>query len=153
MNLKDLAKVADSKVAKPKKDAKKSTEDLVAEIKERGTITEQELLLLKRRASSGDGYADTITGDDEIELSPEQIEKGYAWLMNQWKSPAGKERKNNPFGYREQDVLEGQSLTMYFDQFYNPSRYSDFYVPVYTVSSSNGSFQYYVNDGEVNIIG
>lgn len=41
-----------------------------------------------------------------FELSTEQSLKGFDWLKNLWVTPKGAERKNNPFGYREQNAIE-----------------------------------------------
>lgn len=40
-----------------------------------------------------------------IEVTGEQSAKGFKWLYNLYKTPIGKERKNNPFGYRENGEL------------------------------------------------
>tara|TARA_R110002110_G_scaffold62000_3_gene173516 strand:- start:221 stop:1066 length:846 start_codon:yes stop_codon:yes gene_type:complete len=72
-------------------------------------------------------------------------------MLSLWKTPTGKERKNNPFGLREQDALENfEYFTL--DGFKNIGRSYDFYVPIYGVTGTDSYFQYYY-DGEVNIIG
>ena len=89
----------------------------------------------------------------EIALSDEQVQKGYDWLMDQWKSPKGAERKNNPFGYREQDVLENFD-TITFNGYYDAGNYyRSFYLPLYLVSGAETTFEYYVSGGQINIIG
>ena len=98
------------------------TIDLIKSIEEKGIITEREILLLKRRANNGDrDAANFYPGCDRIiEVTDEQSEKGFKWLYNLYKTPTGKERKNNPFGYREMDILDnynGERLT--FVGFYN----------------------------------
>ena len=45
------------------------------------------------------------------------------WLLNKWKTPKGAERKNNPFGYREQNVLEDENAKAYFNGFYDAGNY------------------------------
>jgi hypothetical protein len=73
-----------------------------------------------------------------------QAAKGIAWLLTKWKTPNGKERKHNPYGYREQQVLENFSHFTLVD-FHDISRnYCAFYVPVYRVHSKDGAtFDYY----------
>ena len=89
----------------------------------------------------------------EIALDEEQVQKGYDWLIDQWKTPKGAERKNNPFGYREQDVLENFS-TITFNGYYDAGNYyRSFYLPLYLVSGNNTTFEYYVSGGQINIIG
>lgn len=77
-------------------------------------------------------------------IFPDQAAKGLAWLMSKWKTPKGKERKHNPFGLREQKVLENFRRFRLVD-FYNAStNLASFYVPVYRVESLAGnSFDYY----------
>ena len=58
-----------------------------------GVITEREVLLLKKRANNGDNEAANFYPgcDTEIEVTEEQSAKGFAWLMNLYKTPTGKE--------------------------------------------------------------
>lgn len=85
-------------------------------------ITEREVLLLKKRANNGDNEAANFYPgcDTEIEVTEEQSAKGFAWLMNLYKTPTGKERKNNPFGYREMNILDNYKGERFqFVGFYN----------------------------------
>jgi hypothetical protein len=128
------------------------TKDLIKKIARSGVITEKEINLLKRRANAGEKMNLSPIYDNEIELTAEQNKKGYDFLIKQWKTPKGKERKNNPFAYREQKALE-TFQKIYFDELYNTGNmYIDFYLPLYTVVGENSAFQYYY-DGKVNIIG
>lgn len=89
----------------------------------------------------------------ELTLCDDQVQKGYDWLMDQWKSPKGAERKNNPFGYREKSILEDFS-TITFNGYYDAGNYHhSFYVPLYLVSGDNNTFEYYVSGGKISIIG
>lgn len=89
----------------------------------------------------------------ELALCDEQVQKGYDWLMDQWKSPRGAERKNNPFGYREQDVLDNFS-TITFNGYYDAGNYHhSFHVPLYLVSGNETTLEYYVLGGQIHIIG
>lgn len=91
--------------------------------------------------------------DGNLSLSADQSQKGYDFLMNVWKTPRGIERKNSPFGYREQAILENFSRFELKD-FYNAGNtHHDFYLPLYECISKDGnSFEYYYN-GKVNIVG
>lgn len=126
--------------------------DLIKNIEEKGIITEREILLLKRRANNGDiEAANFYPGCDRgIEVTDEQSEKGFKSLYNLYKTPMGKERKNNPFGYREMDILDnynGERFT--FVGFYDDSnRFRSYYIPIYEI----GGMQYYYN-GELHIVG
>lgn len=122
-------------------------------------LDENEVLLLKRRLNTGKLTQDDIFGKDwdkEYLLSPDQNKKGYDWVYDQYKTPAGKERKNNPLGYREQEVVENFShftLDSFQDTAFGYSGVH-FYVPVYRMHSKDGkSFSYYVSGGEMKIIG
>lgn len=128
------------------------TFDLIKNIEEKGIITEREILLLKRRANNGDiEAANFYPGCDRgIEVTDEQSEKGFKSLYNLYKTPMGKERKNNPFGYREMDILDnynGERFT--FVGFYDDSnRFRSYYIPIYEI----GGMEYYYN-GELHIVG
>jgi hypothetical protein len=89
-----------------------------------------------------------------LRLTESQNIKGYSFLMNQCKTPRGIERKNNPFGYREQAALEEFSHFELVDFYDAGNKNHSFYLPVYdVVTKGNGyGFQYYYN-GKVNVIG
>lgn len=125
-------------------------------------LTEQQINLLKRRLNDGKiKHSDIFgeSGEKVFRLTPEQTRKGLKWLMNKWKTPRGVERKNNPFGYREQNVLENFSHFELAD-FHNNVNYwqsqsgINNYVPVWDViGKGNIGFQYYMEGGEPKIIG
>ena len=118
-------------------------------------LTEKDINLIIRRANAGE----QIPMIEDKAITPEQTEKGLAWLLNQWKTPLGKERTSNPFGYREEEILED------FDHFtlayiYDAATYFQSqhgiknFVRVYRVVNRDGdSFQYYGQGGNINIIG
>jgi hypothetical protein len=152
--------------------AKQSTKDLLAEIKKAGSITEAQMNLLKRRANESSEaqmnllkrranenkedwklIRDFNWTDEEILITGAYEQKGYKWLLNQYKTPTGKERQNNPFGYREQLALETME-NMYFLGFYDAGNlWRTFYVPIYQVCGENQCFDYYVSGGKIEIIG
>jgi len=127
------------------------------EIKDRGEITEKELLLVKRRLNDGTYTSkevyDTIIGDDGLKLTFSQQEKGYKWLYNKGFTSKGEIRSNSPFGYREEEILKN----------YHSIRLKDFYdagnqnfknfVPLYEVEGNETSMEYYVQGGEPHIVG
>ena len=131
-----------------------NTQEILKQVETTNAISEQMINLLKRRLNSGEKIDLQYIWDNDIELERSQVKKAEKWLLNQWKTPAGKERLNNPFGYREQDVLETLE-TMYLRGFYDSARYgqTSWFVPIYIVSGKETSFEYYVNGGKIEIIG
>lgn len=129
-------------------------------IKESNVITEKQVNLIKNRLNAGkkDAELEDIVQyiwDNAPDLTPDQNKKGHEFLMSLWKSPTGKERVNNPFGYREQEALE-QFDHFSLAGFHDASRYGQapYYIPLYDVWMKDGEygFQYYYN-GEVSIVG
>lgn len=89
-----------------------------------------------------------------LKLSAGQVLQGFDWLKNLWVTPSGAERKNNPFGYREQDALENfDRITL--KGYYDAGNYHrQYFIPIYNVySKSDYGFEYYVNGGQISIIG
>lgn len=132
------------------------TRKRVSEILEAGVITEKDLNLLKSRLNHNRCEYEDIEPLflDYVTLSADQIAKGVKWLRNLYKTPAGKERKNNPLGAREIDVLEGENIKIDFCGLYDTGCYGfRNYHPNYCVYSSNGSFEYvpYCNGHECYI--
>jgi len=125
---------------------------------ETNTITEKEINLIKLRMNNDkvDEFtqeAIDFIWDNSPQLTSDQNKKGIDYLRNLWKSPTGKERANNPFGYREEEALE---TFEYFELrgFYDAgNRYRKFYVPLYTCVGAETSFEYYISGGGINIVG
>jgi hypothetical protein len=122
------------------------------------TWTEQELNLAKRRLNdkkvSQNQLFEKENGEwENKKLTTEQQQKGKAWLMDKWKSPTGIERKDNPFGQREQAVLENfESIEL--KGFYDAGNANhSWYVPLYEVNGDNTSFEYYYAGDKINIVG
>lgn len=121
------------------------TRKRVSEILETGVISEKDLNLLKSRLNHNLCEYEDIEPlfIDYVALSDEQTAKGVKWLRNLYKTPAGKERKNNPFGAREIDVLEGENIKIDLCGFYDAGRYGyRNYQPNFCVYSAAGSFEY-----------
>jgi hypothetical protein len=132
-----------------------SNAKLLARIEAKGVVTEGEINLIKNRMNRGKaGYEE----EEKLiiinpNLTEEQTEKGLAWLLNLWKTPTGKIRKNNPFGDREQKALDS-FLYFTFEGFYNAGNYYvDFFVPIWGVHGLHGSFEYYNDYKGIHIIG
>lgn len=120
-----------------------------------GKITEREIISMRSLINRDKEAARAIfdAWNDELELETSQQQKGYDFLIDQWKTPKGIERKNNPFGYREQEILENfRDFTL--KSLYNAGNaYTDNYLPLYSCNSKDGNgFEYYYN-GKVNIVG
>jgi len=130
----------------------KTTEQLLNDIKEAGVITEKEMLLIKGRSNKVNKDLWNYELED-IKVTQSQTVKGLDWLKDQYQTPKGIERKNNPFGYREIEVLEDPEAHCYFRGFYSPSRYNNYFIPVYLLCGAGTSFEYYVNGGKIEIIG
>jgi len=91
-------------------------------------------------------------------ITPAQTTKGLDWLFNLRFTMRGKERKNNPFGYREQSILDD------FDRFELSGLYDNYscqslpkrnliilsvhdkhnYKPIYKVIASDGGYFEYI---------
>lgn len=103
------------------------TRKRVTEILSAGVISEKDLNLLKSRLNRDLCKYEDIEPLflDYIALSDDQTAKGVSWLRDLYKSPSGKIRKNNPFGAREIDVLEGENVRIDLRGFYDAARVGD----------------------------
>ena len=119
----------------------------------RGFIMEQEIITTKSRMNRGDYSGLDLFDNGPVAISDEQTAKGLAWLLNQWRGKSGRERKNNPFGYREQNALETFQRFELVDFIEGGNYYVSFYLPVYRVIGSGASFDYYVAGGVCQICG
>lgn len=128
------------------------TEKAIEEIKRNGFITERQINLLKNRANRGE-----ITNFYDIQyihITQEQTEKGIKFLLNLYKTPTGKVRKNNPFSDKQAKVLE-TFVEFAFVGFYPKSHGStSYHCPIYLACGADGDFEYYYDlwDGTINII-
>lgn len=128
--------------------------DIIASCK----IEENEIIAMKSFMGKSKDNARAIfdalnEADKPLQLSTAQNKKGYDFLMSLRFTPTGKERVNNPFGYREQNILDNFSH-FELNSFYNAGNaFVDFYMPLYEcVSKDGGGFEYYYN-GKINIVG
>ena len=121
------------------------------EIAASGVISEREILTIKSRLNRGLDCWE-IFDNGNLTITPEKTEKGFNWLWNQYKTPFGKVRKNNPFGTWEISALEdfaGFELVDFIDA---GNGFVRWFVPVYRVKSHlSGEFDYYMNGGQICI--
>ena len=121
----------------------------------KGFISERDILTLKARLNKGGEnwteWEQITELFEEPKITPEQSKKGLDWLLNKLQTPTGRERKNNPFGYFEEQIIRNfEEFTL--TDFVNIARTSfyPFYVPVYTIYGNGGDhFSYYVQGGEI----
>lgn len=133
-----------------------TTANKYIDILKSGSIQEQEIISIRSWMGKDKGNAQIVFSnfpDNGLALSGSQNLKGIEFLLGKWKTPMGAERKNNPFGYREQSVLLNFS---YFELsgFYNAGNsHHDYYLPLYQCIGKDGAaFEYYYN-GEIHIVG
>lgn len=130
---------------------KKKNEEIFAEIRESGVMTEQQMKLLKMRSNiakkdvldynlveeiGGGGYGIPLTADQGI--------KGLVWLWKVLKS------RKCPFGCRERSIVESakpEDFTLIC--FYDENGRGDNYIPVYGL---NG-MKYRMERGECVVVG
>lgn len=112
-----------------------------------GVISERQIITIKSRLNRGiDAWP--VLSSGPLSITPEQTEKGINWLLNQYKTPAGRVRKNNPFNAWAASILENFDRFQLVD-FVDISRcpgWVSFYLPVYRVIDSRGRFfDYFCN--------
>jgi hypothetical protein len=106
------------------------------------------------------GFKRTNLTDDEREtldflfenqapysITPEQTKKGLNWLSAVRFTATGKERKNNPFGYREETILDSFKrfeLTGLYDDYHYPYGDRHNYKPIYRVVADDEAYFDYV---------
>ena len=129
----------------------KATETIIAEVAERGYITEKEISLLKCR-SNREGR-DVINYEllcDAVPLTAEQGAKALLWLKKLLKRN-GEPREGQNLGYREINIIKNATENDFsFVCLYDcgNKRFSCF-VPVYRC----GAMEYYVTAGKINVVG
>lgn len=132
----------------------KTKEQIFEEIKKQGYITEQQIRVLKTRSNheNKDLFDYTLFNEERfnygIPLTPDQNEKGLAFLRDKAYTPKGNIRKNCPFGYRELNIIDTET-EFTFHGFYDAGRRDHVnLLPLYGI----GGMEYYY-DGEIHIIG
>jgi hypothetical protein len=133
----------------------------IDELRKKKVVTEAEIKLMQRRLNDGKIAHAGIFGDSwkPFMITNAQTEKGLKYLLNQWRGKSGAERMHNPFGLREQDILENFDHFELIDFFDDVTSFQNsagirHYIPIYrVVAKDGGSFEYHMGQGRVNIIG
>ena len=131
----------------------KTNEQIFADIRERGMMTEQEMKLLLRRSNAeGKDLLDYNLKEDMndgygIPLSEEQGRKALVWLYRQMR------KRDKPTGYREDEIIKTAkpsdfTLICFYDDSFN--NMPNHYIPVYGL---NGMVYRMERNGEIAIVG
>jgi len=114
---------------------------------EENTLTERQINLLKRRLNNIQVSRDEVFSKKVFFLTKAQEQKAINWLRNKWKSPTGVERKNNPFGLREEHIIDNYShfeLVDFIDTSRGLGNFRN-YQPLWRlVATDETSFEYWV---------
>lgn len=104
-----------------------TNETIFEEIKATGIISEKQISLLKRRSNAGqkDIFDYDLLDSLPVRITPEQGEKGLAWLK--------RFIKKGVYGYRELEILEtAKPEDFEFNGFYDAGNaYFHHYVPIF----------------------
>ena len=129
----------------------KTNETIIAEVVERGYITEKEINLLKCRSNrEGRDVINYELLGDGVPVTTEQGAKGLLWLKKLLKRN-GEPREGQNLGWREIDIIKSATENDFsFVCLYDCGNksFSNF-VPVYRC----GAMEYYVLGGKINVVG
>lgn len=129
----------------------KANESIIAEVAERGYITEKEINLLKCRSNrEGRDVINYELISDGVPVTTEQGAKGLLWLKKLLKRN-GEPREGQNLGWREIDIIKNATEKDFeFVCLYDCGNksFSNF-VPVYRC----GAMEYYVLGGKINVVG
>ena len=129
----------------------KANESIIAEVAERGYITEKEINLLKCRSNrEGRDVINYELISDAVPVTPEQGAKALLWLKKLLKRN-GEPREGQYLGWREIDIIKNATEKDFeFVCLYDCGNksFSNF-VPVYRC----GAMEYYVLGGKINVVG
>ena len=128
----------------------KANESIIAEVAERGYITEKEINLLKCRSNrEGRDVINYELLGDGVPVTTEQGAKGLLWLKKLLKRN-GEPREGQNLGWREIDIIKSASENDFsFVCLYDCGNRSSNFVPVYRC----GAMEYYVLGGKINVVG
>ena len=128
----------------------KANESIIAEVAERGYITEKEINLLKCRSNrEGRDVINYELLGDGVPLTAEQGEKALLWLKRLLKRN-GEPREGQNLGWREIDIIKSATANDFeFVCLYDCGNRSSNFVPVYRC----GAMEYYVLGGKINVVG
>ena len=131
-----------------------TTNAMQAQIKQRGFMTEREMLTLKSRSNKEQKDLldyDTINPDGAgTPIAPEWGAKGIQWLRGLLTSK-GEPRKGQNLGFREIEIIKtARPEDFRFNYFYdNGLGWYHNYVPVYYIDG----MEYFVECGNIKVIG
>jgi len=136
--------------------------DLLADLSKKGVKINKDLIRVMKRRLNDNKITQSmifLDGKKSYIVAKDLEKQGFDYLMNLWKTPLGKERLNNPFGFREETILKD------FDHFelrefrdtatsFAQDRGIHYYNPIWTVVSKSGDeFDYYWTGDGINITG
>ena len=133
---------------------------VIIEELDQGFISKKSIMVLQKNhngtskslANDLDVIMDRIY-DQRPKLTEDQVKQGLDWLNNQRKTPTGAERKNNPFGYMEEEALDTFEFFEFSGFYNNGNAYHDYFLPLYVACGRDHCFEYYVGGGEIHIVG
>ena len=128
-----------------------TTTTICAQIKQRGFMTEKEMLLLKSRSNKS--QKDLFQYDDfndYIQLSEEWSNKGLQWLKSLLKKN-GEPKAGQNLGDREIEIIKNATASdITFVCFYdNGNGWYRNFVPIYNVAG----MEYFVSGSTIKVIG
>lgn len=129
----------------------KANEAIIAEVAERGYITEKEISLLKCRSNrEGRDVINYELLSEAVPVTPEQGAKGLLWLKKLLKRN-GEPREGQNLGWREIDIIKNATENDFkFVCLYDcGNKWFSSFVPVYRC----GAMEYYVLGGKINVVG
>ena len=129
----------------------KTNEAIIAEVAERGYITEKEINLLKCRSNrEGRDVINYELISDGVPVTTEQGAKGLLWLKKLLKRN-GEPREGQYLGWREIDIIKNATENDFeFVCLYDcGNKWNSNFVPVYRC----GAMEYYVLGGKINVVG
>ena len=121
-------------------------------------LTEKEMNALKNYMNKVGypeaGKLNSLVADKQgTKIDASQVAKGKKYLYNLGFTPKGVERKNSPYGYREDYIVQNLK-TIELLQFHNAGNMNPFFVPYYEAIGKDGtSMEYFVYGGKINIWG
>ena len=131
-----------------------TTNEICAQIKERGFMTEREMLTLKSRSNTAQKDLldyDTLNPDGYgTPIAPEWAAKGIQWLRSLLTSK-GEPRKGQNLNSREIEIIKSATPEDFsFVGFYDAGRgWCRNYIPVYNC----GGMEYFCECGNIKVIG
>jgi len=120
--------------------------------------SEKELNALKNYMNAnpviGSALNNFVANKEGTKLDQTQVAKGFKFLYNLGFTPKGVERRNSPFGYREEYIVKNPK-TIELKQFHDAgNRNNTFYVPYYEAIGKDGtSMEYFYSGGKLEIWG